>query len=81
MKNINKQTTGFKFGKYRLQVLKEAGEIIHNSRKYKLVQVKTHDGLVYWSLRLYNPQGKFIKQFLFELELRLQIADLLARAG
>lgn len=80
MKGIKKQTAGFKFGKYRLQVLKESGEITHNSRKYKLVQVQTHHGLIYWSLRLYNARGKFIKQLLFEPELRLQIADLLAKA-
>lgn len=77
MKGIKKQTTGFKFGKHRLQVLKEMGEIIHNSRKYKLVEIQTHDGLVYWSLRLYNSSGKFIKQLLFEPEIRLELAELI----
>lgn len=76
-KAIDKQKVGFKFGKYRLQVLKEAGEVKYNGRKYKLVKVKTHDELIYWSLRLYNSHGKFIKQLLFEPEIKLQIANLL----
>ena len=77
MKGIKKQATGFKFGKYRLQVLKEIGEITHNSRKYKLLELQTHDDLIYWSLRLYNSSGKFIKQLLFEPEIRLELAELI----
>ena len=74
---IDKQKTGFKFGKYRLQVLKEAGEVKWNGRKYKLVKVKTHDELIYWSLRLYNSRGKFIKQLLFEPQIKSAIGKLL----
>ena len=69
MKNIEKQKTGFKFGKYRLKVLEEYGEIIHNGRKYKLIKVQTNDDLEYISLRLYNKNNKFIKQFLMEPEI------------
>ena len=74
---IDKQKTGFKFGKYRLQVLKEAGEVKWDGRKYKLVKVKTHDELIYWSLRLYNSRGKFIKQLLFEPQIKSAIGKLL----
>jgi len=66
MKDIQKQETGFKFGKYRLKVLEEYGEVIHNGRKYKLVKVQTNDNLEYISLRLYNKNNKFIKQLLME---------------
>ena len=66
MENIQKQKTGFKFGKFRLKVLEEYGEVIHNGRKYKLVKVQTNDNLEYISLRLYNKNNKFIKQLLME---------------
>jgi len=75
---INKQIAGFKFGKYRLEVLKTVGEVRYNGRTYRLVKVKTHDGLIYWSLRLYNSKGKFIKQLLFEPEIREKITNLLS---
>lgn len=74
---IEKQSTGFKFGKYRLEVLSEIGRVYHNSRQYRLVKVKTNDGLIYFSLRLYNKDGKFIKQLLFEPEIKDGIKDLL----
>lgn len=76
---MDKQLTGFKFGKYRLQVISELGTIEHKSRKYKLVKVRTNDGLVYYSLRLYNAQGKFIKQFLFEPEIKEKLKTLIER--
>lgn len=77
MENIQKQKTGFKFGKYRLTVLKEYGEIIHNGRKYKLVKVQTNNNLEYISLRLYNKNNKFIKQFLMESEIIKDVINLL----
>ena len=76
MENIQKQKTGFKFGKYRLMVLKEYGEFIHNGRKYKLVKIRTNDNLEYISLRLYNKNNKFIKQFLIEPEIVKDIVNL-----
>ena len=79
MENIQKQKTGFKFGKYRLTVLKEYGEVIHNGRKYKLVKVQTNDNLEYISLRLYNKNNKFIKQFLIEPEIVKDIINLFRR--
>jgi len=77
MEKIQKQKVGFKFGKYRLKVLEEYGEIIHNGRKYKLVKVQTNDNLEYISLRLYNKNNKFIKQFLMEPEIIKDIIGLL----
>jgi len=74
---INKKQTGFKFGIHPLTVLKTFGELRHNVRTYRLLQVKTHDNLVYTSLRLYNGNGKFIKQFLFEPEITGGLIQLL----
>ena len=73
---VEKQTTGFKFGKYRLTVIKEFGQVSHNGRIYRLVGVQTHDGQDYLSLRLYNGTGKFIKQLLIEPCLARQIGSL-----
>lgn len=79
MENINKQQTGFKFGKYRLEVVRQFGEVKYNGRTYKLLGVKTHDGQDYLSLRLYNGTGKFIKQFLIEPGLATQMVHLFKR--
>lgn len=73
---INKQQTGFKFGKYSLKVVREFGEIKYNGRTYKLLGVKTHEGQDYLSLRLYNGTGKFIKQLLIEPALATQMVYL-----
>lgn len=78
--SIDKQTTGFKFGKHRLQVTKTIGEIKHNGRTYRLVEVQTHDGLIYQAMRLYNSTGKFIKQLLTEPCLSQEISKLYAEA-
>lgn len=77
---VEKQKAGFKFGKYRLEVLAQIGEVKHNGRTYRLVRVRTHDGQEYLSLRLYNESGKFIKQLLTEPVLSSQIAQLYERA-
>jgi len=79
MKDIDKQWTGFRFGKHRLEVLEEWGSLRHNGRIYKVVRVKTHMGLEYISLRLYNSSGKFIKQFLMEPEVVKKVCHLLLR--
>ncbi len=79
MRNIKKQQTGFKFGEHRLTVLKELGCVVYKERKYKLLQVQTHDGLIYNTLRLYNASGKFIKQLLFEPEIQRSLSMLLMK--
>ncbi len=78
-KGIAKQATGFKFGLHRLEVLDTIGEIKHKGRTYRVVVVKTHDGLIYRSIRFYNPQGKFIKQLLYEPEIRKKLGKLVAK--
>lgn len=67
--SIDKQSTGFRFGKFSLTILNKLGEVTHNGRTYRLVLVQTHEGLKYYALRLYNSHNHFIKQFLFEPEL------------
>ena len=75
---MEKQVAGFKFGKYRLTVVYKHGEISVNGRKYVLVRVRTNDGLEYDSIRLYGSQGNFIKQLLFEPEIRKDLGFLLS---
>ena len=74
---VEKQQTGFRFGKYKLTVLEEYGKIEYLGRTYKIVKVKTNDNLQYISIRLYNRNQKFIKQFLIEPEIINSIAQLL----
>ena len=69
MKGINKQETGFKFGQHRLEVIHQIAHYPYDGRIYKLLRVKTQDGLEYISLRLYNKTGRFIKQILVEPEI------------
>jgi hypothetical protein len=80
-KGIQKNETGFRFGTHRLTVLKEFGQCELNGRKYKVLHVRTHDGLDYLSLRLYNATGKFIKQLLIEPCLAAQFSKILEGAA
>jgi hypothetical protein len=66
---LEKQDTGFRFGKHRLEVLQNFGELKHLGRSYKLCLVKTNSDQTYVAWRLYNQHGKFIKQFLMEPEI------------
>ena len=66
---MEKQTTGFRFGKHRLELLWKFGEVKHLGRSYKLCLVKTQSDQIYVAWRLYNKDGKFIKQFLMEPEI------------
>ena len=63
---VEKQTAGFKYGRYTTTVIRTCGEIEVNGRKYKLIFLRINDGQYYYSIRLYNPKGHFIKQMLFE---------------
>lgn len=62
---MDKQRAGFKYGKYATTVLRNCGQVEIDGWKYKLVFLKTGEGLHYYSVRLYNPDGRFIKQLLF----------------
>ncbi len=77
---MDKQQAGFKFGRHRLQVTGLVGEVNHVGRTYKLVHVRTQDGIPYLSLRLYNEKRHFIKQLLFEPALSKALAELLLEA-
>lgn len=74
---VEKQRAGFKFGKWRTKVLRQCGEITEDGRTYRLVEVETGEGLRYLALRLYNGNGHFIKQFMFEPWLLDALIDLL----
>ncbi len=65
-KQIEKQQTGFRFGKYKTKLIRVCGEKVINGRTYRFVLLETSDGLLYYAWRLYNSTGRFIKQFLFE---------------
>lgn len=77
MQAISKQAAGFKFGKFRLRALRVHGQVVHNSREYRVLDVETHDGFRYVSIRLYNAQGKFIKQLLMEPSVAAELATIL----
>lgn len=79
MKGINKQKAGFKFGVNRLTVLNTIGQVSINGRVYRLVEVQTADGLIYRSLRLYNKDGKFIKQMLYEPRIGQELIGLMSK--
>lgn len=75
---VEKRQTGFKFGKHKTKVLAEVGEVKSIAGKvYKMVVLQTEDGNVYDCLRLYNKDGKFIKQFLMDLEVTTHVAHLM----
>jgi hypothetical protein len=80
LKGIAKQNVGFRFGKHRLSVLRLFGEAKVDGRKYTLVEVETAIGQRYYALRLYNAQGKFIKQILFEGSVAIELANLILLA-
>lgn len=65
---MDKQIAGFKYGKYATKVIRDCGQLTVNGRIYKLVYLQTTDGQYYYSVRLYNLNGHFIKQLLFEPE-------------
>lgn len=78
---VNKQQAGFRFGVHRLTVEATLGETQFKWRTYRLVRVRTHDGLPYLSIRLYNAAGKFIKQLLLEQEVAAPLSSLLGKAS
>ncbi|KKL75275.1 hypothetical protein LCGC14_2056500 [marine sediment metagenome] len=79
MEEISRQQTGFRYGRHQLTVVREIGHVEHRGRKYVVLEVRTHDGLPYISIRLYNSSGHFIKQLLMEPEIAPAIGEILAR--
>ena len=79
MESINKQKTGFKFGVNRTKLLRSCGEFVGGQgKRYQLVVVEA-DGKPYYSIRLYNPKGKFLKQLMFDLDSIHALCGLLYR--
>lgn len=74
MERVN---TGFRLGKNKVEVLKVIGELRHYGRVYRLVRVRVSTGEQYFSLRLYNARGKFIKQFMVETEVSPAVGALM----
>ncbi len=72
---MNKQSTGFKYGKNPTKLIRNIGQVTHNGRIYRLSFVEA-DGSLYVALRLYNEKGKFIKQFMTEPTLSRKISQL-----
>jgi len=75
---MDKRPAGFKFGTKSTKLIRACGELQHNGRTYRLVLVEA-DGQPYYSLRLYNARGRFIKQLMFEPEIIGGILGLLSR--
>ena len=73
---MDKIETGFKFGKNKVEVLEQLGEVNHNGKTYRLLKVRVDDK-EYISERLYNAHGKFIKQFMLEPEVGPKLGRLL----
>ena len=72
---MNKQAAGFKYGKNPTKLIREIGRVDHNGRAYRLCEIEA-DKKRYHTLRLYNGNGKFIKQLMTEPEIALQISQL-----
>jgi len=73
---MNKQGAGFKYGVNRTNLIRLCGEVPWDGRAYKLALVEA-DGSPYYSIRLYNAKGKFIKQLMFEPAVLGGLIDLL----
>ena len=77
VKRINNQQNGFRYGVYRLEVLREFATLTHAGRTYKVVLVKTDQDQNYISIKTYNEEGKFIRQFLIEPEIAGKLGNVL----
>jgi len=69
MKDINRQQNGFRYGVNTLEVLREFATFTNDDRTYKIVLVRTDQDQNYISIKLYNGDGKFVRQFLIEPEI------------
>ncbi|MCK4964249.1 MAG: hypothetical protein KAH98_00715 [Dehalococcoidia bacterium] len=69
MKDINRPQNGFRYGVNTLEVLQEFATFTNDSKTYKIVLVRTDQDQNYISIKLYNRDGKFVRQFLIEPEI------------
>ena len=77
---INKQATGLRFGINPVKLIRVCGELPYDNGIYKLALIEAY-GRSYYTLRLYNRQGRFIKQLIFEPEILRGLIDLLMAAS
>lgn len=74
--------TGFRYGRHKVEILDQIGEdVVHNGRTYRVLRVRVDSGQEYISVRLYNSQGKFIKQMMIEPEITALIGQMIKVAG
>lgn len=67
-------------GKHRVEVLQTLGEAKHDGRTYRVLRERIVDtGDEYVSIRLYNAQGRFIKRFMLDPEVTLEVGQLLCQ--
>lgn len=78
---MTRLATGFRLGKYALTPCPPEAEVHYKGRAYKVLWVRTNEGLYYVSLRLYNGRGKFIKQLLIDPPAVSALAAALSRIG
>ena len=58
-----------------LEVLQEYAALPYNGGTYKIVLVKTDEDQKYISIKLFNKDGSFVRQFLMEPEIAGKIGN------
>jgi hypothetical protein len=75
MKDNNNHRNGFRYGTHTLEVLREYAALSYNGGTYKIVLVKTDEEQQYISIKLFNKDGSFVRQFLMEPEIAGKIGN------
>jgi hypothetical protein len=75
MKDNNNHRNGFRYGTHTLEVLREYAALSYNGGTYKIVLVKTDEDQKYISIKLFNKDGSFVRQFLMEPEIAGKIGN------
>jgi hypothetical protein len=75
MKDNNNHRNGFRYGTHTLEVLREYAALSYNGGTYKIVLVKTDEDQQYISIKLFNKDGSFVRQFLMEPEIAGKIGN------
>jgi hypothetical protein len=75
MKDNNNHRNGFRYGTHTLEVLREYAALSYNGGTYKIVLVKTDEDQQYISIKLFNKDGSFVRQFLMEPEIAGKVGN------
>jgi hypothetical protein len=75
MKDNNNHRNGFRYGTHTLEVLREYAALSYNGGTYKIVLVKTDEEQQYISIKLFNKDGSFVRQFLMEPEIAGKVGN------